>query len=122
VAGEPRYSWTISFKPRGEYWAPQCCLIGGPPVDVDLKELLTSWFQQRGGPAAEWRLQVTPAGDKSTILAKVTLTFTEPVEHEPKRLGPKPAPIAPTFPMSTTLLPPSEQQLRAWAARDAETS
>jgi hypothetical protein len=118
VAGQPRYCWTISFQPNGESWAPQCCLIGGSPAGVDLEALLRSWFQERGGPAAPWRLQVSPLADESTVVAKVVVTFTETVQREVKRLGPKGGPIAPTFWTTTELLPPSEQQLRAWAGRD----
>lgn len=52
------YWWTISFHCRGEYWSPQSELLGGPPEDVDLEQLLHDWCQGRSHPAATWRLQV----------------------------------------------------------------
>jgi hypothetical protein len=117
AADGPRYYWTISFKPNDDYWSPQATLIGGPPAGVDLEALLRDWYRQRGGPAAEWRLQVSPVADEAEIVANATVTFTEAVERQVKRLGPKPRPVAPTFPTSTRLLPPSPEQLQAWKTR-----
>ncbi len=119
VEGQPRYTWTISFKPNGEYWSTQSSLIGGPPADVDLEATLRSWFQERGGPAAEWRIRVIPLDDEATVLAQATVTFSEPVTREVRRLGSKPPIAAPTFYTSSKLLPPSPTQLAAWAKRDA---
>lgn len=115
--GQTRYYWTIGFEPAGRYWSTQCCLIGGPPADVDLEGLLRAWFQRRGGPAARWRLQVAPLGDESAIVAEVVVTFTEAAQRPVKRLGSKAGPVAPTFWTTTERLPPSETQLRAWAER-----
>ncbi|MEU5259045.1 hypothetical protein [Amycolatopsis sp. NPDC021455] len=112
-----RYAWTISFKPAGRYWSPQSCLIGGSPTGVDLEALLHRWFLENGGPAARWRVQVSPLGDESTVLAGAVLTFTEPVERQVRRLGPKPGPITPTFWALSDLKPPLPEQIRAWEAR-----
>jgi hypothetical protein len=117
VADGPRYRWTISFEPAGKDWSPQDELIGGPPAGVDVAVLLKGWFQERGGPAARWRLRVTPLEDETTVLAEVVLHFAEAVKHTVKRLGPDRGPVAPTFWTSTRLLPPSPAQLRAWKTR-----
>jgi hypothetical protein len=117
VEGQPRYRWLISFEPAGKSWAPQEELIGGPPAGVDLALLLRDWFHKRGGPAARWRLRVTPLEDEATVLAEVVLHFTEAVQHKVKRLGPDRGPIAPTYWTSTRRFPPSPAQLRAWETR-----
>jgi hypothetical protein len=117
VVGQPRYRWAISYEPRADEWSPQEELIGGPPAGADLDAMLRSWFQNRGGPAAQWRLRVTPLDDESMVLAEVVLHFAEPVEHKVKRLGPDRGPIAQTFYTSSRLLLPSPAQLRAWETR-----
>ncbi|WP_372663491.1 hypothetical protein [Amycolatopsis kentuckyensis] len=119
VEGQPRYYWTISFQPNGDAWSPQGCLIGGPPAGVDLEDLLTTWFRERGGPAAPWRIQVTPLDDETAVLAEKIVTFTEAVTRPVKRLGRPQGPVAPTFWTTTILEPPSPAQLAAWAERDA---
>jgi hypothetical protein len=118
VAGQARYRWLISFEPTPDEWSPQCELIGAAPAGADLAAILTDWFRTRGGPAAWWRLQVFPMADPTTVTAQVKLRFTEPVQREVKRLGPKFV-VAPTFAGTTNLQPPSPAQLRAWAKRDA---
>jgi hypothetical protein len=117
VEGQPRYRWAISYEPVANDWAPQEELIGGPPTGVDLEALLKHWFHERGGPAARWRLRVTPLEDETTVLAAVVLHFAEAVERKVKRLGPDRGPIAQTFYTSSRLLPPSPAQLRAWETR-----
>lgn len=117
VEGQPRYRWNISFEPVVNDWVPQGELIGGPPAGADLDAMLRDWFQNRGGPAARWRLRVTPLEDETTVLAEVELHFAEAVEHKVKRLGPDRGPIAPTYWTSTRRFPPSPAQIRAWETR-----
>jgi hypothetical protein len=112
------------FEPTPENWSPQSELIGGAPGDTDLAALLTDWFQKRGGPAATWRLQVSlmDGDDGEVVVAAVEVEFTQAVERQVKRLGPPPAPIAPTFWTTVDLQPPSQTQLRARAKRDARAT
>jgi len=117
VEGQPQYRWAISYEAVADDWPSQAELIGGPPAGVDLETLLKGWFRERGGPAAWWRLRVTPLDDETTVLAEVKLHFAEAVEHKVKRLGPDRGPVAPNFYTSSRLLLPSPAQLRAWEAR-----
>ncbi|WP_326960516.1 hypothetical protein [Amycolatopsis sp. NBC_01286] len=50
-------------------------LLGGPPNDVDLEQLLRHWFQRRGGPAASWRIEVAPADEQEPAIGSVELWF-----------------------------------------------
>lgn len=84
VGDGPGYRWTIEFWCNNEYWSSQSGLLGGPPDGVDLEQLLRTWFQQRGGPAARWRLQVAPGREEEPPIAEVELWFDE---HTPPVRG-----------------------------------
>ncbi|HEY3481141.1 MAG TPA: hypothetical protein VGL02_19795 [Streptomyces sp.] len=77
VGDGPAYRWSIEFFCNGEYWSPQCLLLGGPPDSVDLDRLLRDWFAERGGPAATWRLQVAPAAEHAPPIAGVERWFEQ---------------------------------------------
>ncbi|RSD26421.1 hypothetical protein [Amycolatopsis eburnea] len=79
VGDGPAYRWDIDFLCNGEYWSPQSGLLGGPPDDIDLEQLLRDWFAERGGPAATWRLQVSPREEEAPPIASVELWFDERV-------------------------------------------
>lgn len=119
MEGQPWYRWVISFEPTPENWSEQSELIGGPPAGADLAAILTDWFRNRGGPAAWWRLQVSPMTAPETVTAQVKLRFAEPVQREVRRLGANRVVVAPTFYTTTELLPPTPTQLRARAKREA---
>jgi hypothetical protein len=109
--------WTIAFDSTYECWSQEDSAMGGTPAGADLDAMLRGWFQENGGPAARWRLRVSLEADESNIVAETILIFTETVERKVRRLGPDRGPVARTFDQTTILLPPSPEQLAAWATR-----
>ncbi|MFE0023393.1 hypothetical protein [Amycolatopsis sp. NPDC059021] len=59
---------------------PQSILLGGPPHEVDLGELLHTWFMKRGGVGGQWRLRVTKRDDDTAVVAEVQQWFEQ---HKP---------------------------------------